>query len=134
MVTNIFNQTWLWRYLCPPEFVFDNDSKFKQDFTHLLNYFSITPICISINNRKSNAPVERIHQVIYNIIVTKNLDRKVYDYIDYLMEILASYHSTLVCMSGNYMFGGDMPLNPTSSIDWRVVNYRKQRQVNIDKF
>ena len=31
---------------------------------------------------QSNAMLECIHQVIYNMFVTKDIDRKVYDYID----------------------------------------------------
>ena len=48
----------------------------------MLNYFAVTPICTSIKNPQSNVLVKRIHQVIYNIIVTKDIDIKVYDYID----------------------------------------------------
>ena len=62
--------------------VFDNGSKFKRYFTALLKECLITPICTFVKNLHSNAPVEHIHQGIYNIIVTKYIDRELYDYID----------------------------------------------------
>ena len=80
MVSYMFNQTWLFRYPHPREFVFENGSNFKQYFTPLIKYFTITPICTSINNPQSNALVEHIHQVFNNMIVTKNIDINVYDY------------------------------------------------------
>ena len=47
-VSQLFNNTWLQRYLCPRKVVFDNVSEFKLFFTPLLKYFDITS-CI-INN------------------------------------------------------------------------------------
>ena len=62
--------------------MFYNSNKLKQDFTPLLKYYSITPICTSIKNLQSNALMECIYHIIYNMTVTKYLDRKKYYYID----------------------------------------------------
>ena len=104
----MFNKTWLCRYLCPIKVVFDNRSEFKQDFTPLLKYFGIEPVLTSINNPQYNASVEQIHQVISNMLVTKDLDTKAFDYIDPWCEILAyiawairaSYHCTVLATPG----------------------------------
>ena len=80
-VRHIFNHTWLCRYPRPCKVVADNDSGFKRYLTPLLKYFAITPIYIFIKNPQMNAPVEHIYQVVYNIIVTNDIDRNVYDYI-----------------------------------------------------
>ena len=77
----MFNQKLLYRYPHPREVVFDNGSDYNQEFTPLLKDFSVTPICTSINNPPNNTPVERIHKLLYKIIVSKDLDSKVYDYI-----------------------------------------------------
>ena len=37
---------------------------------------------MEIKKTQFNAPVEQVHQVILNMIVTKDLDNKVFDYID----------------------------------------------------
>ena len=60
-VVQLFNNTWLFRYPRPRKFVFDNRSKFKQDFTPLLKGFNIKTVLMSVKNPQSNAPVERVH-------------------------------------------------------------------------
>ena len=81
-IRQLFNQTRLCSYPCLHKVVFDNVSEFKQYFTPLIKDFTIMPICTSIKNPHSNALTECIHQVFYNMIVTKDLDRNFYDYID----------------------------------------------------
>ena len=77
-ISQLFNQTWLCSQPRTHEVVFENGSEFNQDFPPLLKDFSITPICTSIENTQSNAPVKRIHQMIYKK-TTKDIDIKVYD-------------------------------------------------------
>ena len=89
-VSHIFNKTLLCRYPHPHEVTIDNDSKFNGHFTPLLNEFTIPPIHAYMKNIQSDSTVEHIHQLIYNMIVTKDLDRKVYDYIYYFGETKAS--------------------------------------------
>ena len=62
--------------------MFDNISEFKQDFTHLLKDLDIKPTLTTIKNPQANAPVEQLHQVILNMIFTKDLDNKFFNYID----------------------------------------------------
>ena len=69
--------------------MFDKGSSFKRDFTPLLRELYIKPVLTSVKNPQANAPEERVHQVILNILVTKDLDNKVFDYIDTLGETLA---------------------------------------------
>ena len=70
--------------------VFDNGSEFKRDFTPLPKYFDIKPILTTVKNPQANAPVDLAHQLILNMLVTKDLDKKVCDYIDPWCETLAS--------------------------------------------
>ena len=70
--------------------MFDKVSEFKQDFTPLLKYFGNKPVLTSVKNSESNAPVEQVHQVILSILVTKDLDKKVFNYIVPWGETLAS--------------------------------------------
>ena len=69
--------------------MFDNGSEFKQEFTTLLKYFNIKHILTTIKNLQTNGPVERVHQVILNMLVTKDLDNKVFDHKDIWGETLA---------------------------------------------
>ena len=70
--------------------MFDNGSGFKRDFTPFLKGFYIKPVLMTNKNPQENAPVERVHQVILNIIVTKDLYNKVFNYIDIRGETLSS--------------------------------------------
>ena len=81
-----------------------------------------------VKNPQDNAPVERVHQVILNMLVTKDLDKKVYDYIypwgktlEYIAwEIRSSDHRTILATPGQYVFGRYMLFNIASVVDWRV--------------
>ena len=42
-VWQLFNKTWICRYLCPHKVVFDNGSELKQDFNTFLKDFDINP-------------------------------------------------------------------------------------------
>ena len=97
---DIFNNTGLCRYPRPRKVVFDNGSEFKRDFTPFLKDLDIKPILTKIKNPQDNAPVERVHQVILNMIVAKDIDDKIFDNIypwgetlaSIAWAIIASYH------------------------------------------
>ena len=69
--------------------MFGNGNEFKRDFTPFLNDFYIKHVLTKIKNPQGNSPVERVHQVILNMIVTKDPDNKVFDLIDTWGETLA---------------------------------------------
>ena len=74
------------------------------------------------------------------MLVIKDLDNKVFDYIDPWGEnlasiawsIRASYHRTIQATPGQAIFGKDMIFNLTSIVDWCVITAVKQRQVDIN--
>ena len=84
--------------------------------------------------------MEQVHQVIYNVIVTKDLDRKFFDYIypwdenlaSIAWEIKASCLLMLGSMTVKKVYGRDMLFKLASIVDWRVITAKKQRQVDID--
>ena len=132
----MFNNTCLCRYLCPRKVVFDNISEFKQDFNPLLKYLNIKPVLTSINNPQANSPVERVHKVILNMLITKVLDNKVFDHIYPWSETLAyiswavraSYNRTIMSTSVQDIFVIDMIFKLSSVVDLRVVTAAKQCQ------
>ena len=89
-VRQSFNNTWICRYPRPCKVLFDNGSEFKWYFTPLLKYFDIKPVLTTIKNPQANAPVERVHQVILNMLVIKYIDKKVFDHIESWGETLSS--------------------------------------------
>ena len=123
-VSQLFNNTCLSRYPCPRKVMFENGSEFKRDFTLLLKYFGIKSVVMTIKNFQANAPVEQLHQVISNVLVTKYLDNKVFDHIDTWGETIASiaytirdsYHRTIMATPGQDLFGRDMIFNLVSVV------------------
>ena len=80
-VRQLFSNKWIIRYPCTRKLVFDNGSQFKEEFTALLKDFDIKSVLTKIKNPQSNYLVERVHQVILNMLATKDLDNKVFVYI-----------------------------------------------------
>ena len=56
-VSQFFNNTWLCIHPCPLKVVFDNGSKFKQDFTPFLKDSDIKPVLTAIKNPQANSTV-----------------------------------------------------------------------------
>ena len=88
-VIQMFNKIWLCRHPRPRKFMFENGSNFKRYFTPLIEEFDIKPVLTSVKKQKANAMVERVHQLILNMLVTKDLDKKVFGLIDPWGETLS---------------------------------------------
>ena len=122
----MFNNTWICRYSRPRKVAFDNSYEFKRDFTPLLKDLYIKPVLTSFKNPQANAPVERVYQVILNMLFTKYIDNKVFDYIYPWGETLAyiewskraSYSCIIMATPGQAVFGRDMLFNLASVVDW----------------
>ena len=119
--------------------MFDNRSEFKRDFNPFLKDFDIKLVLTTVKNPQDNALLERLHQVMLSMIVTNDIDNKVFDYIDLWGEtpayiawaIRASHHRAIMATPGQAVFGRYMLFNIASVVDWRVLTAVKQRQVYI---
>ena len=58
--------------------MFENVSELKRDFIPLLKYFSIKFI-FSNKNPQANDLKDQANQLIYNMVVTKDFDKKVFE-------------------------------------------------------
>ena len=47
----------------------------------MIKDFYIKPVLTKTKKPQDNAPVEQVHQVVLNMLVTKDIDNKVFDYI-----------------------------------------------------
>ena len=78
--------------------------------------------------------MERVHQVMLNMLVNKDIDNKVFVHIypwgetlaSIAWKIRASYHITIQTTPGQYVFGRDMIFNIASVLDWKVITPEKQ--------
>ena len=73
-ISRLFNQIWLHRYPRPQKVRFDNGSEFKKDFIPLLMDLGVKPEHTTFKYLQSNAIVERVHQVVGDMILTHNLN------------------------------------------------------------
>ena len=75
-IANIAEQEWFLRYPWPTQVTFDRGSEFiGHDFKHIiLHDYGVKAKPITVRNPQANAIVERIHQVIGNIIKTFDLE------------------------------------------------------------
>ena len=81
-VRKLFNKKWLRRYPRPRRVFLDNGYEFKRDLNNLIKELDITPVLTKNKKTHSNDPVDRLQQVIINMIATKYLANKVFEYID----------------------------------------------------
>ena len=139
-ISNLFNDVWLSRYPRPRKVVFDNGSEFKKNFIPLLKDFAIKPTCTTIKNPQANAPVERVHQVVGQMMITQDLKSKVFDFINpwgpmltsIAWAVRAAHHSTLGYTPAQLVYGRDMIFNLKTIINWKDISARKQIQVDKD--
>ena len=93
---------------------------------------------ITVRNSQSIAIVERIHQVIGNIIRTFDLEANYLDNDDPWRGILtatafavrSTYHTTLWKMPGQLVFGCDMIFNLQHVANWEYIKQNKQRLIH----
>ena len=80
----------------------------------------------NIKNPLANSILERVHQVLGNMLRTKNLQKYDFDEMDPWSELLGSvawdicstHHTTLQATPGQLVFGRDMLLNLKFVADW----------------
>ena len=111
----------------------DNGSEFKHDFKPLLQTFDIKPKHMIIKNSQENAVLERIHQVVGDMLRSKDLENYDFDATDPWSDILASVawairnnvHRTLDATPGQLVFGRDMIFHDTFRANWQTIHNRK---------
>ena len=135
-VANIIEQEWFSRYPWPTQVTYDRGSKFiGTDFQTMIKQdYGIKRKPITVRNPQANAIVERVHQVIGNIIRTFELQENYLDKDDPWKGILSAtafavrstYHTTLQKSPGQLVFGRDMILNIKHTANWDFIKHRKQ--------
>ena len=93
---------------------------------------------ITVRNPQANATVQRIHQVIGNIIRTFELEDNYLEEDDPWKGILSAtafavrstFHTTLQNSPGQLVFGRDMIFNIKHTANWEYIRARKQRIIN----
>ena len=141
-VAQAVEQTWLTRYPWPKKITYDRGSEFMAEFaTMVTEEYGIKKRGISPRNPQANAILERIHQVIGNMIKTfKIYDRQDLEEQDPWSGILAAimfgvratYHTTLEATPSQLVFGRDAILPIQHQPDWNNIQSRKQKMIELN--
>ena len=87
-ISQLFNNTWLCRYPRPGECIYDNGSEFKLYFKQLCNQYDLKQKPTSKKNSQANSVLERVHQVVANMLRSYDLDNQDLDKLDPFGEYL----------------------------------------------
>ena len=138
-VANLVEQTWLCRYPWPEKCIFDHGSEFiGQEFQELMTEeYKIKPAPAGVRNPQANSILERIHQVVGNMLRTFELEERELDEQRPFAGILSAvawairstYHTTLEATPGQLVFGRDMILNVQHIADWHYINSQKNKKI-----
>jgi len=139
-VANIAEQEWFSRYPWPTQVTFDRGSEFiGKDFQKMIKEdYGVKGKPITVRNPQANAIVERVHQVIGNIIRTFELEDNYLDEEDPWKGVLSAtafavrstFHTTLHQSPGQLVFGRDMIFNIKHEANWEYIRQRKQKLID----
>jgi hypothetical protein len=73
-IAKLVNITWLCRYPWCHHLIYDYGSEFKLHFEYLCESYGITPKPTMVENPKANGILERVHQVLGQMLCTAELD------------------------------------------------------------
>ena len=73
-IARLVNKTWLCRYPRCRYLIYDNGSEFKLHFEHLCDSYGIKRKPTMVRNPQANAILERVHQVIGQMLRTAEID------------------------------------------------------------
>ena len=134
-----FLLAWLTRYPLPTKVVLDRGNEFLAEFKTMMEHdYGIKVRPITTRNPQANAILERLHQVLGEMLHTKNLQEHDFDDVGPWGELLASvawairstHHTTLQASPAQLVFGRDMLLDMKFIADWEAIRLRKQRDVD----
>ena len=138
-IANILEQTWLTRYPWPTEIRMDRGKEFAGEVAAALKtQFGIQRKLITTQNPQANAIIERIHQVVGDMIRTRDIRGKndldphfgwtgVLSAVRHAVRSLV--HTTTRATPTQLVFGRDALLNVSFVADWQYIKERKQYRI-----
>ena len=140
VIANKVEMTWLTRYPWPTMITYDHGGEFiGPEFQQLIKEeYGIKAKPASVRNPQANAIIERVHQLLGNMIRSFEIEEKEIDETDPWTGILtaaawairSTYHTTLQATPGQLVFGRDMVWNVNHIADWQYIKQRKQNLID----
>jgi transposase InsO family protein len=138
------DRVWFSRYPRPLRCIFDNGSEFIGDeFQELLTSYGVKPVPSTIKNPQTNAILERVHQVLGNMLRMFELQNHSEDELEtpgFLTGIVANvcyairatHHTMLNASPAQVVFGRDMLFPVQYIANWAGIGQRKWQQMEKD--
>lgn len=138
-ITNLLEIAWLNRYPRPSVVIADRGGEFVGHFfeKNLKEEYGIQLKLITTANPQANAVVERVHQVIGNMLRAFDLEDcyllpPPMDPLEGIISaisfaIRSTWSTTMRATPGQLVFGRDMLLNIKHVVDWHYMQTRRQR-------
>ena len=113
----------------------ENSNYFSEE---MIDSFAIKHKPTTVKNPQANSILERVHQVVMNMIRTSELDMQDTCEPQMIDEILSkvgwaicsTYHTMLGSSPGSAVFGRDMLFDIPYLADWAGIGSRRQEQVD----
>ncbi len=138
-IANLLEMNWLTRYPWPTEIVMDRGSEFAAEVQATLkDEYGIHRKLITTRNPQANSIVERVHQVVHNLIRSFDVKNKdnlatlhAYGWQGVLAAVRSAVnstvHTTTQATSTQLVFARDKLLNVGFQADWDYIKERKQK-------
>jgi hypothetical protein len=139
-VSSFLEWTLLASYPWPTEVVFNRGSEFQAELSAMQkNDYGITKKVITTHNPQTNSMVERIHQVIHQLIRMMDIKGKTdLDALDYgwtgiisaiCQALCSTVHTTQRATPAQLLFNHDVILNVAFEADWQYMKERKLHHI-----
>ena len=137
-ISNLLELTWFTRYPWPTEVVMDRGKEFAAEVREMIiKEYGCVRKLITTRNPQANAMVERVHQVIGNMINSLQLTDAdslgEYGWAGILaavrQAVRSTVHTTTRATPTQLVFGRDALLNIGFVADWQYIKDRKQHRI-----
>ena len=120
--------------------MYDNGSEFKLDVEYLCDSYGIKRKPTTIKNLQANAILERMHQVLGQMLCTAEIfmaDSVTPDDVNVFLDNAAwairfTYHTILKTSPGAAIFGRDMLFDIPFIADWNKIGDYRQHQTDLN--
>jgi hypothetical protein len=139
-IAELVNKTWLSRYPRGCYIIYGNGSEFELNFECLCVTYGIKHKPTTIKNPQANAILERLHQVLAQMLCTSKLNMAktiTPDDLNVFLDnaawaIRSTYHTVLKASPGAAIFGRDMLFNVPFMAGWNKIGDYRQCQTNLN--
>jgi hypothetical protein len=120
--------------------IYNNGSEIKLNFEYLCVTCTIKCKLATIKNPQANAILERLHQVLAQMLCTSKLDMAetiTPDDVGVFLDnaawaICSTYHTVLKASPGVAIFGRDVLFDILFITDWNKIGDYRQRQTDLN--